>query len=41
MDIKETKKIEAIEFYLKATMVNIKEILKVIGEIKGKNKCSD
>lgn len=40
MDIRETKKIEAIEFYLKATMINVKEILKVIGEIKGK-KCSD
>ena len=40
MNVKESKKIEAIEFYLKATMVNIKEILKVINEIKGK-KCSD
>ena len=41
MNVEESKKIEAIEFYLKATMVNIKEILKVINEIKGKNKCSD
>jgi len=41
MNIEESKKIEAIEFYLKATMVNIKEILKVINEIKGKNSCLD